>query len=271
MVFSSRTGLALAVLALTACHQQPALQSRFAPTAPVTDGQATEWDNSQLQTDEHNHLQYQVTNDARTVYLRLKTGDQATQRRLIFQGLTVWLDTTGRHQQQFGVHFPLGGSMGAAIRQHVETANAGPASPADYQARLAQALANMHEMQLLKFKGNAEPTLAENHTQLGLHAAAAFDASGNLIYELAVPLRLLYKRGSSFAPDKKPVVGLTLVGGQRPVGSSSGGPGGMSGGQRGGGRRGGPGGPGGSGKNRGGSGSSGQTLSLKISAQLAAQ
>ncbi|MCC3159607.1 hypothetical protein LJ737_20365, partial [Hymenobacter sp. 15J16-1T3B] len=239
MEFFSRPGLALAALALAACQRQPAQLSRFIPTAPVTDGQASEWDN-QLQTDEHSHLQYQVVHDARTVYLRLKTGDAATQRRLLYQGLTVWLDTTGRHQQQFGVHFPLGGSMGAAIRQHVERPGAGPDTPADYQARLAQALAGMHEMQLLKYKGNLEPTMAETHTQLGLNVAAAFDASGNLVYELAVPLRLLYKRGSSYAADKKPVVGLTLLGGQRPPGTGSYGAapgGGMGrGGARGGGR-----------------------------------
>ncbi|RAK63549.1 hypothetical protein [Hymenobacter edaphi] len=258
MVFSSRTGLALAVWALAACHRQPALQSRFVPAAVVTDGQATEWDN-ELQTDEPSRLQYQVANDARTVYLRLKTGDAATQRRLIFQGLTVWLDTTGRQQQQFGVHFPLGGSMGAAVRRHVEAPGAAPGTPADYQARLAQALAGMHEMQLLKFKGNPEPTMAENHTQLGLHAAAAFDAGGNLIYELAVPLRLLYKRGSSFAPDRQPVVGFTLVGGQRPA-SPGGSPAAAGGAGQRDGRRGG---------NRDGA-SSGRPLRLNISAQLAA-
>lgn len=265
MFSSARTSLALVVLALTACHRQPAQPGHFSATAPVIDGQATDWTDGPLQYDEQSRLHYQLTNDARTVYLRLKTADQGTQRRLLFQGLTVWLDTTGRQQQQFGVKFPLGGTVGNAVRQQVEAG--GPTNtPADYRTRLAQALAGMHEMQLLKYKGNIEPTPAETHTQLGLHAAAAFDAEGNLVYELSVPLRLLYKRGTSHAPDRNPVVGVTLVGGQRPAGSSAS-PGGMSGGSgRGGRRRGGvpSGGPGGNQR----SSTSSQPLSLKFSSQL---
>lgn len=208
MVLFSRTGLALAALLLAASHRLSAQQSHFAAPTPTIDGQATEWA-TPLQTDEKTHLQYAVLNDARTVYLRLKTADPATQRRLLFQGLTVWLDSTGRQRQQFGVKFPLGGRMGDAVREYVEGAEAEPAA----QARMAESVAGMHEMQLLKYKGSLEPTIVENHTLLGIHAAAAFDAEHNLVYELAVPLRLLYKRGASFAAGNAPAVGLVLVGG----------------------------------------------------------
>lgn len=208
MAIFSRNGLALAVLLLAAGHRLSAQQSHFASTPPTIDGKATEWD-TPLQTDEKTHLKYAVLNDARTVYLRLKTADPGTQRRLLFQGLTVWLDSTGRQREQFGVKFPLGGRMGDGVRAYVEGAEAEPAA----QARMAESVAGMHEMQLLKYKGSLEPSLVENHTLLGIHAAAAFDADHNLVYELAVPLRLLYKRGTSYAAEQKPTVGLVLVGG----------------------------------------------------------
>ena len=208
MAFLSRNGLALAILLLAAGHRLAAQQSHFASTPPTIDGKATEWD-TPLQTDEKTQLQYAVLNDARTVYLRLKTADPGTQRRLLFQGLTVWLDSAGRQREQFGVKFPLGGRVGDGVRQYVEAAETEPVA----LTRMAEAAAGMHEMQLLKYKGNLEPSLVENHTLLGIHAAAAFDADHNLVYELAVPLRVLYKRGASFAADQKPTIGLVLVGG----------------------------------------------------------
>jgi hypothetical protein len=53
-----------------------------------------------------------VLNDGRTVYMRLKAADSITQAKTVRLGLTVWLDTTGHNQHQFGVHYPLGVGCG---------------------------------------------------------------------------------------------------------------------------------------------------------------
>ena len=257
--------LPLAFLVL-ACSRQPVASSasRFVATPPVIDGLATEWTDS-LHYDPTSKLQYQLLNDNRTVYVRLKAADPATQTKLLRLGFVVWLDTTGRGQEQFGVRFPLSG----------RPTSPRPDEPAgerlDRGTRLCQTLAGLREMELLNYKGSKEPTLTDTQSQLGVKLAVSLDAQENLVYELAVPLRLLYHHLPALAGDKPAVVGLLLTGNKwtGAVGS----PGGsvMDAGRGGMGMRGGR--PGGGGGMRGGGygggyGGGGAAISLKTSVQL---
>ena len=197
-----------ATLLLLACSRQPTATStaRFAPTPPTTDGQPTDWADS-LRYDPDSRLQYQVLNDSRTVYLRLKVADPATQARVLRQGLTIWLDTTGRSQRQFGVRYPLGGVPAGA--------QAAPDPSAPLAARRALrtlALAEMREMELLNYKGSKEATLTDAQSPLGVKVALGFNAQDDLIYELAVPLRLLYRRPPALGAGRAAVVGVLVAG-----------------------------------------------------------
>lgn len=259
-----------AACVVLACSRPPTASraSRFVPTPPTIDGQAMEWTDS-LRYDPGSKLQYQVLNDGRAVYVRLKAADPATQARLLRLGFVVWLDTTGRNQQQFGVRFPLSGRAAAdAPAPRPEGAGAGDAR-LGRGARIRQTLASLREMELLHYKGSQEPTLTDTQSPLGVKLAVGLDEQENLIYELAVPLRLLYRHPPVLAGNRPAVVGLTLAGnkGTPPVSSPGGsvtnsgrGDMGMRGRMPGGGMRGGYGG-----------GYGGEALSLKTSAQLSAQ
>ncbi|MBF9221013.1 hypothetical protein [Hymenobacter ruricola] len=274
-----------AVLLAGACSRPPVARSasRFAPAPPVIDGLATDWTDS-LRYDPGSKLQYQVLNDGRQVYLRLKSANPATQAKIVRLGLTVWLDTTGRNQHQFGVHFPLGGPLAGrpgaedgAPRPDGALAGApAPLRSEGRRERMAQALAGMREMELLNYKGSPEPTLTDTQSQLGVKAAMSLDAQENLLYELAVPMRLLYRKLPTLT-GRPAVVGITLAGGKFTMPSPGGG-GGMRGGMGGGGMRGGGMGGGMRGGMRGGGGRGGYSggpqtspITLKTSAQLSSK
>ncbi|GAA4497313.1 hypothetical protein GCM10023172_12060 [Hymenobacter ginsengisoli] len=256
--------------------------SRFVTTPPVIDGKATEWTDS-LQYDASSHLQYQVLNDARTVYVRLKAADMPTQAKMAYLGMVVWLDSTGRNQQQLGVKFPLPIDLSTIKAPAERPAGAMGPTAAERQEehlkRLRGIIAGAHEMELLNFRGSKEPVLTDSEAKLGVKSAIGLDARNNLIYELAVPLRLLYRRVPDLAGGRPATVGVWIQG-QKPkpapgsqqsdmsvVGPQGGGMGGYGGGYGGmGGMRGGYG--GGMRGYRGG-GDTFQTFSLKTSAQLA--
>ena len=278
---------------LGACARQPTTSasktavpstkstSHFVATAPVIDGKATEWTDS-LHYDPNSKLQYQVLNDARTVYVRLKANDAPTQAKFVYLGMVVWLDTTGRNQQQFGIRYPLPVDLESLTKGQAErpAGAMGPSAAerlAEHQTRMRQALLNTKEMELLNFRGNKEPTLADAQSQLGIKAAIDLDAQGNLIYELAVPLRLLYRRVPALINGRVATVGITLAGMKPKMpksdGSSDpnsvmnsgsmGGMGGYGGGMRGG--------YGGGGMRGGGAQYSFSPLSLRTSVQLVGQ
>lgn len=254
--------------------------SRFVATPPVIDGKTTEWADS-LQYDASSHLQYQVLNDARTVYVRLKAADMPTQAKMAYLGMVVWLDSTGRNQQQLGVRFPLPVDLSTFKAPAERPAGAMGPTAAERQeehlTRLRSIIVGANQMELLNYRGSKEPVLTDSEAKLGVKSAIGLDARNNLIYELAVPLRLLYRRVPALATGQVATVGVWMAG-QRPkpapgsqqsdmsvVGPQGGmggygGMGGMRGGYGGGGMRG----------YRGG-GDTFQTFTLKTSAQLAGQ
>ena len=257
--------------------------SRFVAVPPTIDGQASEWTDS-LTYDANSHLQYEVLNDARTLYVRVRANDAPTQAKMAYLGMVVWLDSTGRNQQQLGVRFPLAVDLNSFKAPAQRPPGAmGPSAAerqAEHLARLREALAQSGgEMELLNFRGSKEPTLTDSQASLGVKAALGLDARNNLIYELAVPLRLLFRRVPALAAGQPAVVGVWLAGQKPklPAGSQSqpsdmsvvgaGGMGGMGGGYGGGGMRG-RGGYGGGMRGPNAQGSF-QTFSLRTSAQLA--
>ncbi|MGI4760415.1 MAG: hypothetical protein ACRYF0_06900 [Janthinobacterium lividum] len=256
--------------------------SRFVATPPTIDGKTTDWTDS-LQYDASSHLQYQVLNDARMVYVRLKAADMSTQAKMAYLGMVVWLDSTGRNQQQLGVRFPLpidlstikapaerpAGAMGPSAAERQE----------DHLNRLRGIITGANQMELLNYRGSKEPVLTDSEAKIGVKSALGLDARNNLIYELAVPLRLLYRRVPALATGQVATVGVWIAG-QKPkpapgsqqsdmsvTGPQGGGMGGYGGGGMGGMRGGGYGGGGMRGY-RGG-GDTFQTFTLKTSAQLA--
>ncbi|MFD1875006.1 hypothetical protein [Hymenobacter bucti] len=255
------------------------IKSRFVATPPTIDGKATEWTDS-LQYDSNSKLQYEVLNDTRTMYIRLKANDASTQAKFVYLGMVIWLDTTGRNQQQLGIRFPLAIDL-ESLPKGDNNRPAGAMGPsaaerlAEHQARLRQVLLGAKEMELLNFRGSKEPVLTDTQSQLGVKVAIDLDAQGNLIYELAVPMRMLYRRVPALATGQAATVGVTLSGmkPKMPKSDSSSDPySAMNGGGMGGGYGGGMGGMRGGGM-RGGGGSqySFSPLSLRTSAQLAGQ
>jgi hypothetical protein len=285
--------LILPVALLSACATQKTAQtdaskqavvaskvpSRFVATPPTIDGKATEWADS-LQYDAASHLQYQVLNDARTVYVRLKAADMPTQAKLAYLGMVVWLDSTGRNQQQLGVKFPLPIDLSTIKAPTERPAGAMGPTAAERQeehlSRLRSIITSANQMELLNYRGSKEPVLTDSEAKIGVKSAIGLDARNNLIYELAVPLRLLYRRVPALTNGQVATVGVWIAG-QKPkpapgsqqsdmsvVGPQGGGMGGYGGGY--GGMRGGYG--GGMRGYRGG-GDTFQTFTLKTSAQLA--
>ena len=253
--------------------------SHFVATPPTIDGQSTEWTDS-LQYDANSHLQYQILNDDRMVYVRLKANDAPTQAKMLYLGTVVWLDSTGRNQQQLGVRFPLAIDLntfkGSAERPAGAMGPSAAERQAEHVARLRTVIASAREMELLHYRGSKEPVLTDSESKLGVKAAVGLDARNNIIYELAVPLRLIYRRVPALAAGQPAVVGV-WVAGQKPKlppGSQSadnsvvgpqGGMGGYGGGYGG---YGGGGYGGGGYRSRGGGAPSFQTFTLRTSAQL---
>jgi hypothetical protein len=192
--------------------------SHFLTTPPVIDGKATEWTDS-LQYDANSHLQYQVLNDAQMLYVRLKAADMPTQAKMAYLGMVVWVDSTGRNQQQLGIRFPLPIDLSTVKAPAERPAGAmGPTASErqeEHLSRLRSIVTEANQMELLNYRGSKEPVLTDSEAKIGVKSAIGVDARNNLIYELAVPLRLVYRRVPALASGQAATVGVWIAG-QKP-------------------------------------------------------
>jgi hypothetical protein len=237
------------------------LMSEWPRTPVVVDGKATEWP-TLVSIAKDVHFSIAVRNDDRTLFIALITSDAVTALQTLNQGLVVWLDAKGGTRKAFGVHYPIGGSVGA--QGEGRSRNVGPPDPdavwnratSDGRLEVAELLGpEKDEVRTLML--DASPSI---RARIG-------HAEGMLVYELAIPLAVSPDSPEGLGALPGAIVGIGLETPERKA--EAGGPGGRAGGSgggyggmggRGGGGYGGMGGRGGGGYGGGGAGGRGSGM-----------
>jgi hypothetical protein len=212
-----------------------------------------------------------VFNNPTGFYIQLMAADEATQQRLLFNGLTVYIDPLGKEKDKYAVTFP---SL-SALRQKNES---GLKSNMEDQAMPAPPDQNKNQMDSSNWKrpqpgGTRRPDPTKIVQQINLKGAI-FDIDGDtravgiewvkltvtpdgrICYNIKLPYKLFSLKNNTL-PEALGIGLLSEAAQQQgPMGSGgmSGGPGGGMGGGPGGGMGGGPGGGMGGGPGGGGMG-----------------
>lgn len=255
----------LGLLLLSAHCRKKEIPSAWRDAKIVIDGDSSEWE-SHLVYNEKNNFSFGVVNDNNALYLCVVTANRDMIRKVVGNGLIVWLNSDGGKHKEFGVKYPMGRAnkgrpMGDVMRNSRDL-NGGFS---DEQMDL-----NSEELQVLAPKGKQTNlyTLKEARAK-GLETQALIK-DGIFTYEVKTPLS--FDDGiAAIALSTGATVGVGLetpsidlremrqkmdpergsMGGRGGMRGSGGGRGGMGGG-RGGGRGGMRGGAGGGMSNRGG-------------------
>ncbi len=149
------------------------------------DGNPGEWDGKLVFTSD-GKVGYGLANDSSFLYLCLKT-DQATFRRVMAAGLTVWIDSTGQEQKLLGIHYPMGFSAARQERPEDQEPTEAPPeeSPGD-QGELRR--------QSVRPPDEAEIIVDGQHIKVEPGALSSYGIEVALgrsegTYELRLPLR----------------------------------------------------------------------------------
>lgn len=162
-------------------NAQDSEPNKWAPENIHIDGQATEWPKPLQFYNNDTKLFYTIANNKDTLFLIVSVPDKISQQRILRSGLSVSINPTGKKKGGAMITFPL-----------VEEINNAPDVPQESRQKLAeewrrQALANVKEIKVEGLTGVTDGNIPVNNTN-GIRTAAAFDAAGNLVCELAVPL-----------------------------------------------------------------------------------
>jgi len=94
----------IVLLSFLSCSKKPIYQSRHEETIrSATSFDLHNYDS--LKISGNNAFYIGVFNDDRKYTIRLKIIDETVQKKMLFFGFTVWIDTTGKQKQKLGITF----------------------------------------------------------------------------------------------------------------------------------------------------------------------
>lgn len=232
-------------------------------TPIVIDGRADDWPSPYPLYDSKSLIGYATSNDKNYLYITLETGDEYVQTKILKQGLTVWIDTTGKKEQTMGIHFPLQDDNDPLTTPSDKGSGSSRAQQGskDLTQKIKRGLSDATQLTVEGFRICNGGYLVKEKNPCGIKVQIGIDEYKELIWEAAIPLSAIYgTKDFNKQWDGKPIsVGFYVKGFKKPssnnndAGSGSGGMG--SGGGMGGGGMGGRG--GGRGGSKGGSRSTG--------------
>jgi hypothetical protein len=188
----------LSAIVLGGCMESE-LASAWPDRAISIDGKAPEWAGREAYYSENDGFKIGFFNDASYLYIYMATWNRENQAQILMNGLTVWIDATGRNRQTFGINYPTKRSMPdsaetppgmpAGLRPDGRLGSPSAASAENRLAFLRGMLAEAQgEMTVLGPGGEPIVSMPAADGGKGGIAAMIDIANRTLIYELRIPL-----------------------------------------------------------------------------------
>jgi hypothetical protein len=239
----------LACVGLAACHSSKHSTIKRLPgtwqAQPITiDGDNKDWPGPYPEYDSKASLGYAVSNDKDNLYITVETGDQATQLKILRNGLTVWIDKTGGKEEVTAINFPIprsfnrGASTKADNDDRPSPGHWGQAQATGQQQqrnnmedRIKKMLEGANEYSLQGFRAcNTQFPILQKDS-CGITVRIGLDETNELVWEAVIPFKTFYKAQIDKRDKGRPIsVCFQTTGADRP--SGGGGRGGNGGGMR---------------------------------------
>lgn len=169
----------------------------WAPDNVKVDGKLNEWSDLQV-LNKATQVYYTLANDDKNLYLAIRSANQSTANKIVAGGINLTINAAGKKSDKDAViiTFPtsnvtsLSNLVTPAVRQAGDTRR--PQIDTELVAEVHKAAIDAAKE--IKIKGIKEITdsVISVYNEYGIKAAINFDAKGNLVYELAVPLNYLH-------------------------------------------------------------------------------
>lgn len=234
------TALVLATFQLVSCstskHSTTKRLTGVWQSQPVTaDGNNKDWPSPYPEYDSKAAIGYAISNDKDNLYITVETGDQATQMKILRNGLTVWIDKTGAKEQITAINYPIPRSFthgkNAAKEDNESQSSTGQwRDPNDAQQqrlnredRIRQLMDDAKEFSLQGFKHcNSQFSIIQKDS-CGIEVHIGLDET-TLIWEAVIPFKTFYPKGQIDKRDKGKIMSICIetTGAERPAGGGGG-------------------------------------------------
>lgn len=186
--------------------------SVWAPAGTKTDAKLSEWNDSFQAFNKSTKLYYTVANDAKFVYLVIKSTDATATNKVMMGGITVTVNTDGKKKTEnaYSLTYPVvarpafgqrgagggmmgggpGGPGGAGGMRSMMASMEGGKPDSTVIAMRRQSLVAAKEIKVSGFK-DIPDSLISLYNEYSVKVAANYDNDGNFLYEMAIPIKLM--------------------------------------------------------------------------------
>ncbi|WP_142686946.1 hypothetical protein [Chitinophaga polysaccharea] len=159
--------------------------NKWAPDNIKIDGQATEWPKPLQFYNNVTKLFYTIANDQENLYVIVSVPDPQSQAKIMRSGITIAMNATGKKKGGASVTFPLTYNISTGAPDVPEASRALIAGELKKQL-----LANVKEIKVEGFDSIPDGNIPVKNT-FGIQTTSSYDAAGNLVCELGIPLKAL--------------------------------------------------------------------------------
>jgi len=226
----------------------------------MIDGRLTEWPSGMFYNNSETGVLYATANDSARLYFCIQIPEQSSQLNVLHEGLLINFNVSGKKKEDCQINFPNG-----AVQINEPISKAGHRKPQRFKASL----------KMDGFNDDVNGIYPPDSLFNGVEAAIAYDSTGSLVLEMAVPLACFTVdlRAAKYttlgfvinSKGKGPKAGVPNKEGGQGGGKHSGGQGGGGSGGMGGKHGGGGGNGSGGGHSQNGQGNQSQNNQVKIS------
>ena len=197
--------ISIIIVGVTGCSQTPIYKSTWQSTPLKIDGLADDWEGSSMYYNSEAKIMYGITNDNKNLFVKLKVTDEITQRKILFWGLTFWMDTLGKNNKQLGITSPVKELQQKQREKNTRPGNNLTKKELDRGAfgkKINNAYASgFAKIKLTGFEGGEEPLILTNLNPNGITVLLHIDDMEILRYEAIIPLTLIFSTPEIYLND----------------------------------------------------------------------
>jgi len=160
-------------------------------SAVTIDGNADEWPMTWIDDGEKN-FSYNVCADDQNLYVRVKTSEFFTKRKMVFFGFTMWFDPAGKKKKKYGLKFPCGGAEAEDRMKQIQ-AKGEPGNSSGERADFQKLTDRMmiESLEVMELIGLADDAVTATRSGItnGIKVAIGQDESGAYVYEALIPFK----------------------------------------------------------------------------------
>jgi hypothetical protein len=183
-------------LYISSCSPRLAPQGHYQDTPVTADGKTDDWHLPLRFSNDKYTYQYNVTNDDKYIYICILSTDNATQKRIMKDGMTVYFDRKGKKNKDMSIAFPTPKDDDDDMFNRYRERNGYPVTPANRDSTKNKMLRESNIFNTKGFVNMENGQFGTNDSKNNIRVALQLNNNDSvLVYEAIVPINIITGTG----------------------------------------------------------------------------